>query len=639
MWHIEEGTSKSKIGYIVFLEKNEVIKKDFFYLFLYQGIHLTETFNHLRKNYPQIFKLSNLIILLPKEKDQKNYERRIKNVSDNLKPLSIFYLDDFIREECTPQFFNDASGSRYLQISNFVMPSVKVIHEDGSSSFLEGFDDKALTSLRFWYENGKAPILIIKGSGGIGKTTLAKYISDKFIQLNPKSKVIFIESRVIITKLNSQGESSDSDFINLYNFYEASTPDINERLSKDVFKLNFDAGNLLIVIDGLDEVISNVRKFKADEFLTSIERFTDEINDGKLIITCRSYFWESSSYTSNLIQSIEILPFNEKQTNSFFKASFPKDDKKIQKCHAIAKEFLFPSIDGSVEYQPYVLDVVRLIVLSERELLNKDSSFNSNVLEQNNKRDYILFRICNRELDRVNQISVDEQISFFIHLAVNKRGIIKASNFKGEVYAFKGHPLLTKVNSNFRFKYDFFIDFFRNIYISSFIRINSQYEKISNEFVQILAENCWFGSEMVNDIRDRIQTWDETDLLKISDLIQQITNASNIIESIKRKAISGLFAISLSINHKFQSNDVVKNTELLKVLFESDTHKGHLYSLNIYNFLTNKVTVKFDFSDLYVHDCYINTYHKSFIYNQRSFILGMYFQYEYKIYFSHTFKY
>jgi len=622
MWRVAEGNSKNKIGYVIFLEKNAVYQKDYFHLFLYQGIHLTETFSHLRANYPQIFKLDNLIILLPKEKEQKNYDKRIKNVSDNLKPLSIFYIDDFIREECSPSFFNDQSSSTYLQITNFVVPSIKIINKDGSNTLVENFNDNSLAPLKFWFENGATPILVVKGSGGIGKTTLAKYISDKFLQINKKSKVIFIESKVIVSKLNSQEEESESDTINLYNFYEAATPDINERLSKDVFKLNFDAGNILIVIDGLDEIISNVRKFKAEEFLSSIEKFTDEIHDGKLIITCRSYFWEANKYTSDLIQSIEILPFNKEQSVKFFSASFPGDDKKIDRSISISKEFSFPTDDGVEEYQPYALDVIRLIVNSQRELLVTDASFNSNVLEQKNRRDYILFRICNRELDRVNQISVDEQIKFFTHLAVTKRGTIKSENFRQEVFdslgreinettieAFKGHPLLHKLDSNFKFKYDFFIDYFRNIYISSFIRIDSPNEKISDDFIHILAESCWFGSEMVDDIKERIQSWNDTDLLKISDLIQQALLASEHLEGLRRKAVSGLFSIALAINHKFNSNNIIENTTLLKILFETESPKGNLYGLSIVNFLSGKDTVRFDFSNLIIHDCYINTFH------------------------------
>lgn len=623
MWRVEEGGNKNKIGYVIYLEKNIVYQKDFFYLFLYQGIHLTETFGHIRKNYPQIFQLKNLIILLPKEKEQKDYERRKKHVSDSLKPTSIFYIDDFIREECSPTFFQEKSSAKYLQISNFITPSVKVLNNEGSVVFSKNDSFDSSSPLKNWLEKDGIPILVIKGNGGIGKTTLAKYISDKFLQTNPKSKVIFIQSSVVITRLNNQEENIEGDSINLYNLYEAATPDVSERLSKDVFKLNFDAGNILIVIDGLDEIIANVRRFKADEFLNSIERFTDEIHDGKLILTCRSYFWEVSKHSSKQIQSIEILPFNREQTVMFFEASFQNDEKKkVAKCIEIAKEFSFSDNDGIEEFQPYVLDVIRLIINSRRELLHKDTSFNSRILEQKNKRDYILFRICNRELDRVNQISVDEQIKFFTHLAVRKRGTIKYDNFKQEVFdslekpindtnieALKGHPLLHKQESNFKFKYDFFIDYFRNIYISSFIRIESDHETITNEFLHILSENCWFGSEMVDDIKERMQTWNDTDMLKISDLVQQIIHNEIIGESLKRKSISGLFSIALAINHKFYSNNIEENTKLLKLLFENPTHKDELIGLSIVNFLTGQDTIKFDFSNLSIQDCYINSFH------------------------------
>jgi hypothetical protein len=615
---VEEGNSKTRVGYVLFLEKDDVTRKDYFYLFLYQGIHLTHTFQNIKNKYKDLFRQNNLIILLPKEKEQKQYQRRIKNVSDNLKPLSIFYIDDFIRENCSPLFFNEISNTKYLQISNFIIPTIKIVNE---GNIAESDRITSIDALKGWFEAAEMPILTIKGAGGIGKTTSAKFIADKFLQTNPKSKVIFIESRVIITKLKSQEEYSESDSISLYNFYEAATPYISERLSKDVFKLNFDAGNILVVIDGLDEVISNVPRFKVDDFIASIERYTDEIRDGKVIITCRSYFWEANKYPSKLIQSLEILPFNKIQTKKFFRISFDNDENKVNRCLEIANEFSFPNNDGIEEFQPYVLDVIRLIINSGRELLKKDSTFRSAILDQKNKKDYIVFRICYRERERVKQISVDEQLIFFTHLAINKRGTIKAENFKIEVCealekqindtnieAFKGHPLLQDTDTNFKFKYDFFIDYFNTLFVSSFLKIESTHERATSEFVHILAESCWYGSEMIEDIRNRILVWSDEDMLKISELIQQILIDENFTVAIKRKAVSGLFAIAIAINHKFKSNTIEKNTEILKLLFENPSHKNEIVGLNIVNFFSRNDNVKFDFSDLTVKDCYINTF-------------------------------
>jgi hypothetical protein len=91
-------------------------------------------------------------------------------------------------------------------------------------------------------------------------------------------------------------------------------------------------------------------------------------------------------------------------------------------------------------------------------------------------------------------------------------------------------------------------------------------------------------------------------------LIQQIFDDDNIKITIKRKTVSALFAIALSITHKFKSNSIEKNTELLKLLFEDPTHKNEINGLSIINFFSRNETIRFDFSDLTVNECYINTF-------------------------------
>ena len=70
-----------------------------------------------------------------------------------------------------------------------------------------------------------------------------------------------------------------TNYINVYNFYEALY-EINssdgEKLNEDLFRLNLDAGNFLLIIDGLDEVISKAKGFrgyKVNKGIESPERY------------------------------------------------------------------------------------------------------------------------------------------------------------------------------------------------------------------------------------------------------------------------------------------------------------------------------------------------------------------------------
>lgn len=596
-----------KIGYQLYQEIDNVVRKSTYYLYLYEGINQTGTLKKLKLEHSSIFLNKSLVILIPIEKDQKNIERRKKNIQDKFKPINLFYIDDFIRNHCTPIVIND-DDSKYLNISNFVLP---IVNNDSENNEIKKiFND--------WHNKIDEPILVIIGSGGIGKTTLAHYFADNIILKYPSHYVLFIDS---IQIKDSLLKSKNRGNLNLYNFYEALfdiTDNIQEKLSEEVFQLNIDAGNILIIIDGLDEVISKIPNFSVSDFLESIKSSTTDLSNGKVVITCRTHFWDNSNYSNETFTIIELEPFNEEQTREFFNISFGKDNnRKINKAIKLAEDFKFPSNDGKHIYHPYVLDIIRSIIENEDDTLNIDlSDLNSTFLKNKIKNDYIIYRVCDREIKRVGQVSVDKQVQFFIYLSVEKRGVIKVSNLKNEiekslnhsvnktsVEAFKSHPFLKIVDSSITFKYDFLSDLFKSIYLKSFFDYDSGENQISLFYTDIISESCWFGSILNMDIVKRIDHWNENDILLVSDLISQV----KLIHSSKdsKKIIANIFNICLVINHHFNQNNIVNNTKLLRDLFEQQINQ--IIGLSIIN-INSEQNIIFDFTNLNVYDSIIDNY-------------------------------
>jgi hypothetical protein len=613
MFRVEKGKSKNQIGYVIFLEKDAVTRKDYFLLFLYQGIHLTDTLADIKLNYPQIFQLNNLIVFLPKEKEQTIYKRRLSNISRELKPLNIYYIDEFIRDFCTPK--NDTSvgqEEKYI-LPNFVLPKFEI--EDIK------YDDP--TFFKNWLVKDDEPILIIKGGGGIGKTTFAQFIANLFKDLNNDCEVIFIDSLEVKNELTKREYKG----INIYSFYEAAQSNLGkfyEMLSEDLFKLNLDAGNFLLIIDGLDEVISKVAKFDVDEFLNSIVEYSSEMGNAKVIITCRSHFWESKKFSDNQILTVDLLPFNQQQTLNFFNKCFNTEIKKVERGLKLSEEFQLPDDFGNSYSHPYILDVIRTIVDSNNEVLTYQSSFSSEILQSHIKSDYIIYRICYRERHykdkiRILPLTVDEQVRFFSYWSIKKRGVISIANFgeeikaalnmqhinQGIVEAFKSHPFIQTNRNSIYFKYDFFADYFKSIYVSKIIKIDSEILNVTGDFINILSENCWFGSSMVTDIANRITVWSEDEILKCSYLLNQIIKNDISDKVLKKKAISGLFNVCLAINNKFKQNNILQNTELIRSLFgKANTIEGaHIVNINEY-----QQSIRFDFCDTILIDCWIENF-------------------------------
>jgi hypothetical protein len=607
-----QESKKNKIGYIICQENDEVYRRVNYYIYLFQGSNLTATYEDIKKNHTQIIQSSkNLIILLPKEKKQIQIEKRIETIKNKFSPLSVYYVDDFIRNNCTHPNYFQKTQSKFLETKNFIPPTIKS----------EFYSEVNLETVQTWIISDHEPILVVKGVGGIGKTTLTEYISDLFINKNLNSKVIFIDTHDLIEELLKR-EKFNQD-IDIYNIYEADV-DIDKtkeyKLTREQFRLNLDIGNLLVVIDGLDEVISRISKFDIDKFLDSIFKFTNDSGNGKVLISCRSHFWQISKYTPSQMISIEILPFNLIQAKLFFEKSFSKDLTKVRKAFDIANRLSSSNGDNEKVYHPYVLDIIKNLIETEKDIQEGALSLESKLLEKSVKYDLIIYEVCYRESNRIIKgINIDQQVKFFMELAVDHKGSIPIAEFTGlvqastkthidtpNIEAFKSHPFLQLHNNNIKFRYDFFTQYCKSIYISNYIKYESEYEMVDNDFINILVEDCWYNSGTITDMKARIKTWNEDDDLKIIDLISQLRLKQDLEKNIIRKAICHLFYISLAIYHKQGFNDITSNTNLLKLLFQSESKV--IEEFFIINFYSKKDNIRFDFRGLVFKNCYIDNF-------------------------------
>ena len=111
-------------------------------------------------------------------------------------------------EHCTNKDFK--SENTRFPLSNFVEPFIQ--KEDGNVIEFNYIDN--------WLVSDHNPILVFKGSGGIGKTTVAKHVASLVYEKYPFSTVIFIDFQQIVNELIRI--SRDNTSLDLYQFYEAN---------------------------------------------------------------------------------------------------------------------------------------------------------------------------------------------------------------------------------------------------------------------------------------------------------------------------------------------------------------------------------------------------------------------------------
>jgi len=595
------------------------------------------------------------LIILTEEPEDVNPETRKDNLRKIFKTKDVYFIDEFGYE-----FIYKGYMSSYepFNISVFV------------ESFLDSNDSKsekktALQILNDWYNSISEPILVIKGHGGIGKSTLVKYFLDSIYAKNSKNNskkevgILFIDSNDIIKGLLEMAKSvPNKSFDNIYDFYQAlinkGNPDyfLSKPIPKNVLQLAVDQGRLIIVLDGIDEVISKLGSyFNIKAFLQSIKsEYCANLEKAKIIITCRDYFWEKLDNDSN-IREIDLSPFNQKMAEDFFEQSYSNllydcnqnlnknSFKKLKiKSMDLAKDIAMSDKNKYIAtetqeeiYIPYMLDMIADIVKKDKFDKFSPDQQDSNFLEMNIKNDYIIEKFCNREITKLgnrdnkeqDKFKVDNQIRLFCDMALYYSGIVNIHDIKylldkvgickqetdcsNYINRLKGHPIINSNQDSIFFRYDFFKTHFNSIAIGHFLKQRNAEQVKDKVFAEALINYVKFDSNTTIEIIKRFD-YNEDMILFMMECIQNINTCDEYDQNFKNSVISVLFIIILLSVQKldFANYGKEKCRDILINIFERSNEIHGLCLIDIYPF--EKYKFIFDFKDLVFVNCTFDNY-------------------------------
>jgi hypothetical protein len=590
-----------RIGYELYEARETLARRSTFFLHLYRGITLSNTAEHIRKQHGAMLKGQPLIILLPKEPQQTQRNKRLENVHTAFDAYATFYIDQFIWEQCTDPGFRTPQERFYFQ--TFIDPHID--HGGGAT---------ALAEIEDWSRREAAPVLIIQGSGGIGKTTVAKAFANKLINRGGH-KVLVVTYEQIFNYLLQHRELLGS--FTVYHAYLAYVQDGGEdafpgaALGPELFRANFDNGNVTIILDGLDEVVSRFGgAFSISALLDSIYEHPVEATHGKVIITCRTQFLTTTDIDPN-VNTVELLPFNEQLATKYFEGRFPGLSNTVDRGLRIARKLM--RVNRQDEFIPFVLDVVAYILHEQIEGRDPfdDPALKSDILDPHVETDYIVGKFCQREEMKYGEaLAQDAQIRFFIHLAASAGCIIKPENLatsladaapghktgRIEEQAILNHPLLRADERAITFKYDLLEPYFQAMAVSQVLR---EAAVLTPSIVRVLANRT--DPSFILDCSVRIREPGEALNLRIINLIEQVNAMETEAAGDTRRAISGLFLIAL---YRLRATTDTREaaTELMKDLFFQN---GRIYRLALRG---PKDRFVFNFSGLTFEDCFFSGY-------------------------------
>jgi GTPase SAR1 family protein len=552
-----------------------------YFLYIHENATQAKTYGYLRKNnfldstFP-------IIVLTERPTAIKDSERRKENISQIFQTPHVFFIDDF--------------GFDYIYrdyIQKYEKYNQPVFVESLSKEHT-GETNSAITILRNWYESVAAPLMVIKGHGGIGKTTLVKQFLDDVYDSKRNIGLLFIDSNEIIDHL-ARIAKADKKIDDLYDFYVAQSQGEHasaiKGLSKELLKLSVDNGNLIIVLDGLDEVIARLgSKFDVASFIDSIlTRYSSNLERAKIVITCRDNFWIALEEKEG-VSELTLAPFNERLAREFFEKSFQSQKQKVEHAMAMAQKFaLHQKATASEEpiYIPYVLDTIVYLIQRKEEIddNNIGVEVKSKVLSSEVSNDILVSSVCEREIKKLANVGVDEQINFFIAFAVKSR--VSFYDIKAlfqtatsmqidddTIEKLKGHPLLACTENTISFRYDFFYEYFKTLYIVRYF-LSAKVEYLNAEVITILGSYVGFDNAFTRTAYPRLKLNDELILFAletIEDLNSKMLEGGYAEQSRIRSAISGVFMLILTLRRAQSPSglDVDDCTQLLHQIFERD---------------------------------------------------------------------
>ncbi|MEO5331985.1 MAG: hypothetical protein H7839_08180 [Magnetococcus sp. YQC-5] len=622
---VEQYSKKDAgIGFELYETVDNLLGDKIYFIYLYNDILYGKTFTYIKLHHTSSTTKNKLIVLIQKNRNHVSLDTRKNNVSKLFDINTVFYIDEFIWQQSTYDAFDQEIYE--FPIGFFV--DSKVVHNSEQS---------ALAYLMNWHAEFNNPILVIKGNGGIGKTTLVKKFSNELQKIIENTKILFADAHEIVADIATNNDMI-ADGFDLYEFYKIYFEKKVRKftncriLSKDVFKLNVDNGNIIIIIDGFDEVIANLTNFNLRGFLVSIKNYTSEAKNGKVILTCRNYFWDKDEPGIEL-DEIELKPFDTSLATLFFEKNYPNFPRLVSQGMEIARTLMGK---GAVdEYSPYVLDIASYILKEKVENLDSwsDPSIETGSININIDNDYLLYKICHREYIKYPRgLTPNQQISIFVDFSVHYNASIKRSDLgtlvggclsrlipnrlahidqitHNMIESFSGHPLLKYNHHDDRlfFKYDFFEEHFQNIYLGYYLS-NTISEMECLKPLELIAKKAKFRSIFAESLCTRFKGgYDDFVLwvLEKMDYLRELCN-NNIKNDLFVKCCSAFLHLVLTMKARHGKLDRSSATDLLLLLFSKQVDmKMYLNDLSIIQLRDHVV---FDFSGMVIRNSFFQQY-------------------------------
>tara|TARA_R110002167_G_C12702038_1_gene653666 strand:+ start:5491 stop:8352 length:2862 start_codon:yes stop_codon:yes gene_type:complete len=582
-------SSNNRIKFELWETKSPAID---YYLFIFDGVTLKPTV----QRFCELIKRDKIgikrLTVLRSNKGDSSYLRKLFSEGGFNFQVDEITFSDYIWDYCIDE---DAKvPSTIFKQRFFIDQPLEELDE------LRESKGPAFDYLRKEFNNEiQSAAKVVIAPGGTGKTTLCQYVASEY--QNPDSAVsVFIQSE----ELRENGQENGYDNIKIqsvYDLYEVYSQALSEQggsqltYDKTTFEVALITGRLVLVIDGMDEIISLFQGgFDIDLFLSSIEDLNKQLTSCKILITSRNDVFDlklMEKYKN--INKYYLLGFDEGACEKYLSRRFRNlDYSEVMKRKVLDNVKPLIDSDDNQRILPFVVDLLSTLAedsSSDQDSVSIDLTFDGKKYESNEDiTDYLVYSVLRREWQRQKiNIPVEDVLEIFLEISSTHKDSFSKSDFEDVVSIFCSdsagdlfskmlrNPLIILEGDSCRFKYAFISDYFKSLYIINAINSNSS----SEDFIKLIAKNAYGENEIMAGVCKYYSRKNEIIIERCISIIKNIKRRIEAVDVMSKndakfRAIA--FLVKLTANATGSLNSKSAFTELLKRMFDNDSELKNL---------------------------------------------------------------
>lgn len=438
---------------------------------------------------------------------------------------------------------------------------------------------------------------LVRAAGGMGKTWLCRSVASEIISNTSKGNlVVLIQAENLRSYIGEMGAAHVlvSSVFDLYQLH-AHSQKIERLYDKETFELAVIAGNIILIIDGLDELATVLQeRFDLKRFLESIVTLSSSLSSSHILITTRDSLLIDSDTSIELgIAHYELLGFNSKDWTSYARRRFanhPNNEEIVSRLNSTLSSDRLKDEGGRVV--PFFVDVLCTMFEDEVQINSKDSfQFTEELtpyLSNNEIIDHVVYSVFRREIRR-QTIDLDAiQLMSVVAELVSEQGdsfsFDELKHLLALYYETRAVALAQKISLNpffqvsksqIRLRYDFLQSYFRSLFLIDCLKQNLHSPEALNAYAKSNASDSPEVSYLRKFYQRRLDILDEQIHILLPKLRTCVKNGPDQKRiELARRAISGVLKIYLEARNFNTAKMSDKIVELLAGQFNSQSIDG-----------------------------------------------------------------